>query len=595
MEKLKVLLANPPGFSLDEFDRDQNKIRAYTLYPPVSLTTIAASVLNKVSNVEIEILDLDFEMLKYFRENEKSPLSTRDVMKRLIIDKMEQFPPDLCGIGVMFSTIHGNALEVANIVKQKTQDIKIICGGNHATFAYKRMLEKCPSIDFIFLYEADNSFPSFLEYMKGNITFKELKGIAWLDKSTNEVKLTAYDSLIHELDSLPIPAWNLVPIREYQKHGRMGSVHRYGDLNAPSYVMQTVRGCVASCSFCSVRSFYGKGVRAYSAKRVLEEIDYLYNDLGIKQLEILDDDFSFDRKRTLEICNALIKRNYDLEWNMNNGIRLGTLNDEVVLAMIEAKCRAISIGVESGNDTTLAIVRKPLSIKMLYRKTEIFKKYPELYVMGNYMVGFPFENYEQMMNTYKVAEDIAFDWSKFSVFHPLPGTPEFQKLDEESKETYDFSAIRYNMSFEDARNYKKEIEKQMRDSLMHGEKEGNHKSQNQKRISQLAYIKNLEINFIRNKNLNGKNVDRAIKDFEGILKFIEEDHAIAHYCLTKAYSYKGQIKMAKKHANKIFEILANPLRKTWVEYFDKLISKNEMNKLKILSTNANIQAQQISS
>ena len=88
-----------------------------------------------------------------------------------------------------------------------------------------------------------------------------------------------------------------------------------------------------------------------------------------------------------------------------------------------------------------------------------------------------------MMNTYKVAEDIAFDWSKFLVFHPLPGTPEFQKLDEKSKETYDFSSIKYNMSFENARRYKKEIEKQMSNSLEHEEKEGNYKSQNHKRIS----------------------------------------------------------------------------------------------------------------
>ena len=163
-----------------------------------------------------------------------------------------------------------------------------------------------------------------------------------------------------------------------------------------------------------------------------------------------------------------------------------------------------------------------------------------------------FENDKQMMNTYKVAEDIALDWSKFSVFHPLPGTPEFKSLDEESKETYDFSAINYQTSFDDARNYKTEIEKQMSNSLMHEEKKDNYISQSHKKISQLAYIKNLEINFIRNKNLNGKNVDRAIKDYEGIVKFIEGDHAIAHYCLTKAYSYKGQNQKVKKHANKIF-------------------------------------------
>ena len=129
---------------------------------------------------------------------------------------------------------------------------------------------------------------------------------------------------------------------------------------------------------------------------------------------------------------------------------------------------------------------------------------------------------------------------------------------------------------------------------MNEKKMANGMSRDLKRISQINYIKNLEINFIKNKNLNGENVDRAIKDFEGVLKFVDEDHAIAHYCLTKAYSYKGQNQKVKKHANKIFEILGNSSNKKWVEYFDKLISKNEMNKLKILSTNANIQAQQIS-
>ena len=72
-------------------------------------------------------------------------------------------------------------------------------------------------------------------------------------------------------------------------------------------------------------------------------------------------------------------------------------------------------------------------------------------------------------------------------------------------------------------------------SSMNEKKMANGMSRDLKRISQINYIKNLEINFIKNKNLNGENVDRAIKDFEGVLKFVDEDHAIAHYCLTKAY------------------------------------------------------------
>ena len=111
--------------------------------------------------------------MKYFNENEKSPLSPRDLMKTILIDKMDDFQPDLIGIGVMFSTTHNNALAVANIIKKKNPTTQVVCGGNHATFEYKRMLEECSSIDFIFTYEADNTFPLFLEYLKGKIEFKD--------------------------------------------------------------------------------------------------------------------------------------------------------------------------------------------------------------------------------------------------------------------------------------------------------------------------------------------------------------------------------------------------------------------------------------
>ena len=406
MKKIKVLLTNATGIMPEEFNKDYNKRRGYSLYPPLSLTTVAASIFKKVDDIEVEVLDMNFETIKYFNENDKSDLSTYDFMKNKIVDKMDEFQPDLVGISVLFSPAHSNALAMANIVKEKNSTTQVVCGGVHTTFAYKRMLEECPNIDFIFLYEADNTFPLFLEYLKGKVKFEDLKGIAWLDKNTNETKLAPHAPLIHELDQLPIPEWDLVPLKKYSDYGRVGAVHMFGDTRKPTYMMQTVRGCVAQCTFCSVRSFYGKGVRSYSPQRVLEEIDYLYNELGIRQLDIMDDDFTYDRERTLEICNGLVKRNYNLIWNLSNGIRLGTINDEIMDALIKAKCRNITIGVESGNDSTLALVRKPVSIKMLYRKSEIFKRYSELYVKANYMVGFPFENDEQMMNTFRLAEDL---------------------------------------------------------------------------------------------------------------------------------------------------------------------------------------------
>lgn len=587
--KKKILLINVPTFNLEKFNKEHNKIKGYSLYPPVQLTSIAASVLKKVDSTEIKILDLIYEITKYFKDNSEPTMSPKNVMEKIVNDFVEKFQPDLCGISITFSPGHDNAITIANLIKKKNKKILVVCGGNHSTFAYKRILEECSNMDFVFLYEADNTFPLFIKYMKDEIVFKDLKGIAWFNKKNNKVEMSPYDKLIHDLDKIPIPNWDLIPIKQYQNYGRVGGMQRCGDENLPSYVMQTVRGCVASCSFCSVRSFYGKGVRALSAKRVLEEIDYLYNELGIKQLEMLDDDFTFDRKRTLEICNGLIKRNYDLIWAMSNGVRLGTLNEEVVHALVGAKCRVISVGVESGNDSTLAIVRKPLSVKMLYRKSEIFQKYPDLYVMGNYMVGFPFENDELMYNTFKVAEDIGYDWSKFFVFQPLPGTPEFQKLDKKSQDSFDFSAIRYDKSHKEARDLKSEIENQMQESLAKTHEAQNrgvpNTNSNETDYSQISYLKNLEVNFIRNKNLNGKNVDRAIKDYEGILKFIEKDHTIAHFCLAKAYLSKKKPEIAKKHIAKIDEIHSNPANKKWLEYFNKIVPEVEFKKINSQFTN----------
>ena len=614
MKKLKVLLTNAPKFNLEEFNKDYNSLGAYSLYPPVQLTTIAAATMKKVSDVEIEILDLEYEILKYFKENNESPLPTRDYMKKIILARTSEFKPDLVGITAVFSSCHSNTFFITNLVKTQNPNVKVVCGGIHATFAYKKMLEECPNLDLIFLYEGDNTFPLYLEYLKGKIKFEDLKGVAWLDKDKHQAKLGPYAPLIHNLDELPIPKWSLIPLKKYQEYGRIGVVKRYGSEKLPSYTLQTVRGCVAACSFCSVRNYYGKGVRAYSTKRVLEEIDYAYNDLGIKQIELLDDDFSFDKDRTIEICNELIKRNYDMQWNLKNGIRLGTINEEVMHALVAAKCRLIAVGVESGNDTTLAIVRKPLSIKMLYEKSEIIRKYPKMYVLGNWIIGFPWEDDEQLMNTFKVAKDVAFDWNSFSLFQPLPGTPEFNKLDKKSQEDFDFDAIEYQpivqaqaaQKYKNELEYRKTVEERSKSLLMHPEDQENFKkrSSREEKIGKLAYIKNLEINLLENKNLTGRvvdtsvetnkgkykyktivprNLDRAIHDYDDILKFVQKDHVIAYYCLAKAYSYKGNEKLVQKNMNKVEELLADPKNKEWLEYFDKLVPKEEMNELKNFS------------
>jgi len=561
MNKLKVLLTNAPALDLNEFDISYNKIRGYSLYPPVSLTTIAAAALKQIDNIEIDILDLEFEIRKYFLQNCETRLSAEEVMRKKIVDKLKTFQPALVGISVVYSISNSNAFTIANIIKSENPEVTVVCGGNHITFVYDQALKNCPSIDFIFLYEADHTFPEFLEYLNGKKELRDLKGIVYLDKTTNEVQLAPRGPAIEDLDQLPIPRWEGVPLKKYQLYGRIGSINNVGDVNKPSYVMQTVRGCMAGCRFCTVRNFYGE-VRAYSPKRVLAEIDYFYNELGITQLEILDDDFTFNRNRTLQICDGLVKRNYSLVWYLANGIRLGTIDEEIMDKLIRAGCQLISIGVESGNDRILRAIRKPLSLKMLYEKVEIIRKYPQMYVKGNYIVGFPSESEEETMNTFRVAEEIGFDWNLFSVCNYFPGTSFFQGLDEDEQKGFDFDASRFDFQMDKVCN-------QHRVTAMSTED-----------FCEMAYFKNLEINFIKNRNLKGRNIDRAIRDFEGIVTFIAPNHAIAHYYLAKAYYKKGNNKLSREYLQKAIAIIADSKNYKWAEYFDKLISQKELGELK---------------
>lgn len=124
MKKIKILLTNASGINSEKFNKHFNKRKGYSLYPPLSLTTVAAAVLDKVDDIEVEVLDMNFETHKYFSENEKSDLSTYDFMKNKIVEKIDDFQPDLVGISVLFSPAHRNAIAVANIVKEKNSKFK---------------------------------------------------------------------------------------------------------------------------------------------------------------------------------------------------------------------------------------------------------------------------------------------------------------------------------------------------------------------------------------------------------------------------------------------------------------------------------------
>ena len=149
--------------------------------------------------------------------------------------------------------------------------------------------------------------------------------------------------------------------------------------------MQTVRGCTARCTFCSVRNFNGFGVRTHSPERVLKEIEILYNKFGIRHIDFVDDDFTVSRSRVVEICKMLIEKKYNLTWSIGNGIRLGTLDDELLTYMADSGCTYFSLGIESGDDKMLKEMKKPLTLKILNQKAPLLEKHTRIYYRANFI------------------------------------------------------------------------------------------------------------------------------------------------------------------------------------------------------------------
>ena len=147
--------------------------------------------------------------------------------------------------------------------------------------------------DAVFLNEADNTLPEFIEFLSGKRSESDIHGIAF--KVNNNINTIPYKTY-PDFQNLPMPAWDMIDIKNYYKVTSVCGLRNVIEDVAPSAIIQTVRGCVAKCTFCSVRNFNGFGVRARNPENVLDELEILVKDYGIKYIEIVDDDQNIDRR-----------------------------------------------------------------------------------------------------------------------------------------------------------------------------------------------------------------------------------------------------------------------------------------------------------
>lgn len=389
---MKVLLVNPNYLNVYRYVNEESTM----ILPPLGLAYIAAVLRDK--NIAVKILDL----AAYNMDDAHA----REAMKR---EK-----PDIVGITAATNTIE-EAYRIAGIAK--SLGAMVVIGGPHTSALPEKTLKECRETDIVIRGEGEYAM---LELAQGK-PLKLIRGLSY--RVGNTIKKNPDRPPIKDLNSLPLPARDLLPLERYRSIG----VRKY-----PFATIMTSRGCPFSCTFCTNYMVHGKGFRPRSPENVLKEIDMLVNKYGVKEINILDDNFTLIPGRAEKICDMLMERGYDLIWKCGNGIRADMVTQDLLVKMKRAGCYLLAFGVESGNPDVMKNIQKGETLDQI-RKAVLWTKKAGIMTEGFFMLGNEGDTEKTMNETIEFAKELDLDIAQFQVFIPIPGSAYTKKIEKNGR------------------------------------------------------------------------------------------------------------------------------------------------------------------
>ena len=193
----------------------------------------------------------------------------------------------------------------------------------------------------------------------------------------------------------------------------------------------TARSCPYPCTFCSSKMVFGNKLRMRSVNNIIEELEFL-KEQDYNTLIFLDDTFTFNRDRTIELCKRM--NNLNFEWWVDT--RVDKVDDELLGYMKEAGCSFIVYGIESGNEEILKRIKKGINIEQIRKAVSLTKRLG-IKCKANLMLGHYQETMQQMTDTIKLGLELQADKTSFYKVIPLPGTELFKYITLENTLEYD--------------------------------------------------------------------------------------------------------------------------------------------------------------
>jgi anaerobic magnesium-protoporphyrin IX monomethyl ester cyclase len=297
----------------------------------------------------------------------------------------------------------------------KAKECKVIVSSSDSTDRYKEYLQE--GADFVIIGEGEHTLLELINHLKdGNHDPSSIMGLAYID-SCEPVKTVARP-VLKDLDSLPLPAWDLVNMDAYRdtwiKH--VG----YFSLN-----MGTTRGCPFKCNWCA-KPIYGNRYNSHSPQHVVTELRLLKDKYKVDHIWFCDDIFGLKPGWMVEFSKLIEENNLKTRFKIQSRADL-LVDDVTVKALAAAGCENAWIGAESGSQTILDAMDKGTTIEQIRIATYLMKEHgikPSFFIQ----FGYPGEHKEDIQLTINMINELLPFEIGISVSYPLPGTQFYDRV-----------------------------------------------------------------------------------------------------------------------------------------------------------------------
>ncbi|MFP4081647.1 MAG: B12-binding domain-containing radical SAM protein [Candidatus Aminicenantes bacterium] len=385
---MKVLLINP---SITQKEVYAKYSAGAPSLPPLGLCYIAAVLLAR--GHPVKILDCAAENI-----------SLSQLQK-----EVQEFKPGL--VGVTSTTVSYEAARKAvHAVKEVDHGIKTVLGGAHLSALPQATMAEDENIDIGIFGEGEYSLLEVVDRLERRESLVYVEGT--IVRQDGCLKMNKARDPVKNLDEIPFPARHLLKdLRLYSHTPFRGAKFMT--------TMITSRGCPFQCGFCD-QSVFGRVWRYHSPEYVVDEISYLKETYGIDFVSFEDDNFMLSKKRTIEICQRMIKKKINIQWSCLG--HANEVDDETLSWMKKAGCRTIYLGIESGSPRILELINKKANLEEIRKGVERIKKH-NISTTGSFILGLPTETKQEMESTIDFALNLPLDGITFFIFTPYPNTP----------------------------------------------------------------------------------------------------------------------------------------------------------------------------